>query len=152
MIELAAFVATLAMSAACPECEAAHQRRMNDIAAAPPSGNDSDGEPAAQLATRWGAVATGDGAMGVAEMMESRAQAEDKAMRDCLASAPGATCTVRIAYYNQCVAVSWGDAGSLWARGPDRREVEATSFANCRNATTNCELLYSSCSYAERIG
>lgn len=152
MFDLAFSIALLMTGAVCPECEAANQRRMNDMAAAPSAGREAYGEPPATLATRWGAVATGDGAMGVAEMMTSREQAERKAMQDCRDSAPGATCTVRMTYYNQCVAVSWGDGGSTMSRGPDRSEVEAESFANCNGSTTGCELLYSACSYAERIG
>lgn len=106
-----AFSDLLMTGAVRPDCEAAHQGRMNDMAAAPPAGHEAYGEPPAILATRWGAVATGDGAMGVAEMMTSREEAGRKAMRDCRDSAPGATCTVRMADYNPCVAVSLGRRG-----------------------------------------
>ncbi len=154
MIDVVPLLISLFMATACPECEAANSRNMNDIAATP-SGNDgadSDASSAPVMATRWGAVATGDGAMGVAEMFDSREAAERKAMQDCQDSAPGAVCTVRITYFNQCVAVSWGDAGSTMSRGPDRTEVEAASLANCRERSSNCDVLYSSCSYPEWIG
>lgn len=153
MIDLAALLVSLAVTSACPECAESHARALNnDVAATAPSANPAAPASRPVMATRWGAVATGDGAMGVAEMFESREQAERKAMRDCQDSAPGAVCVVRMTYYNQCVAVSWGDKGSLMSRGPDRAEVEAASFANCRSSSTNCELMYSSCSYPERIG
>ena len=154
MIDVVPLLVSLFMATACPECEAANARNMNDIAATPPGndGADSAASSAPVMATRWGAVATGDGAMGVAEMFPSREQAELKAMRDCRESVPGVVCMVRITYFNQCVAVSWGDAGSTMSRGPDRSEVEAASLANCRDRSSNCEVLYSSCSYPERVG
>ena len=153
MIDLAAIFLSLLFTSACPECAEAHARALNDdVAATAPSANGNSAPSAPVMATRWGAVATGDGAMGVAEMFESREQAERKAMRDCQDSAPGAACTVRMSYYNQCVAVSWGDDGSRISRGPDLAEVEADAFATCRSNSTNCELMYSSCSYPERVG
>lgn len=42
MIDLASLSAVLLMSAACPECTAAHSAQMNDIAAAPPRYEDEE--------------------------------------------------------------------------------------------------------------
>lgn len=118
-----------------------------------PMGPGADGaqEPEPQLETRWGAVATANGALGVAAGMGSRESAEQQAMSDCQAQSRDKNCKLQIAYYNQCVAVAWGDAGSLWARSPDVQDAEETALSNCQQKTTHCDIYYSACSYAERV-
>lgn len=116
----------------------------------PDAGTGTSEEPEPQWETRWGAVATTDGAMGVAAGQESQENAEQQAIAKCQAHSPDKTCEVRIAYYNQCVAVAWGDAGSRMARSPDLKDAEETALRNCKKTTTNCDLYYSACSYAER--
>lgn len=149
MVDVATLVIALLMAAACPECEAANARSMNDIAATPLRNNGSESASSRALSTRWGAIATGNGAMGVAERLASREEAERKAMRDCLNSAPGAVCKLDLTYHNQCAAVAWGDAGSIWARGPFIRQTEVDSLERCASMTTNCEVVYSGCSDSE---
>lgn len=100
--------------------------------------------------TRWGVVATADGAMGISEAMDSQKGAEQQAMSQCQAHSGGKACQVRIAYYNQCVAVAWGDGGSRMTRSPDLKDAEDTALNNCKKSTTNRDLYYSACSYAER--
>lgn len=117
----------------------------------PNSGTGPPEEPEPQWETRWGAVATTDGAMGIAVGQESQESAEQQAISECQAHSSGKACEVRIAYYNQCVAVAWGDAGSRMARSPDLKDAEETALRNCEKTTTNCDLYYSACSYAERI-
>ena len=114
-------------------------------------GDDATQEPEARLETRWGAVATTDGAMGVSAGQESEESAKQQALFECQTHAPGKACEIRIAYYNQCVAVAWGDAGSRMARSPDLKGAEETALSNCQKTTSNCDLYYSACSYAERI-
>jgi hypothetical protein len=116
----------------------------------PDAGTGTSEEPEPQWETRWGAVATTDGAMGVAAGQESQENAEQQAIAECQAHSPDKACEVRIAYYNQCVAVAWGDAGSRMARSPDLKDAEETALRNCEKTTTNCDLYYSACSYAER--
>ena len=155
MIDIAGLLISAIVAVACPECSAAHARALNnDVAATAPRANGNSAPSAPVLATRWGAVATGNGAMGVAEMFASREAAERKAMQDCRESAPsgGADCAVKVAYFNQCAAIAWGDEGNIWARGPDLAETEAEAFSSCSSKTTNCVLLYSSCSYPARVG
>lgn len=89
--------------------------------------------------------------MGVAAGQESQESAEQQAISECQAHSSGKACEVRIAYYNQCVAVAWGDAGSLWARSPDPYDAEEMALSNCQQKTTNCDIYYSACSYAERV-
>lgn len=117
----------------------------------PDAGANESQEPEPILETRWGAVATANGALGIAAGLESRELAERRAKEHCITQAKGSPCTVQVAYYNQCVAVAWGDAGSLWARSPDVTDAEETALTNCRNATKNCDIYYSGCSYAERV-
>lgn len=116
----------------------------------PEAGAGNAGAPEPQWETRWGAVATTDGAMGVSTGKNSQESAEQQAMSQCQAHSGGKACKVRVAYYNQCAAVAWGDGGSLWARSPDLKDAEATALNNCKKSTTNCDLYYSACSYAER--
>lgn len=117
----------------------------------PESGAGDAVEIEPQLKTRWGAIATADGAMGVSAGQESQDSAEQQAMSQCEANSRGAICKVVVAYYNQCAAIAWGDKGSLWARSPDLKDAEATALGNCERSTTNCDLYYSACSYAERV-
>ncbi len=72
-------------------------------------------------------------------------------MSDCQAQSRDKSCKLQVAYYNQCVAVAWGDGGSLWARSPDAYDAEEMALSNCKQKTTNCDIYYSACSYAERI-
>ena len=154
MIDVVGLLFSAFVAVACPECAEAHARALNnDVASTPPPADGTSTRSAPVLATRWGAIAIGNGAMGVAEMFDNREAAENKAMRDCRESAPagGADCSVSVAYFNQCVAVAWGGGRSIWARGPERAETEADAFSRCSSRGSDCELLYSSCSYAEAI-
>lgn len=116
-----------------------------------PEAGAGEAAPEPKWETRWGAVATTDGAMGVAEARDSQKSAEQQAISQCQAHSGGKACQVRIAYYNQCVAVAWGDGGSRMARAPDLKEAETTALNNCKKSTTNCDFYYSACSYAERV-
>jgi hypothetical protein len=116
--------------------------------------NGGHKEPAEEWETRWGAVATTDGAMGIAESQRSKKAAEVFAIEKCTATRPANTsrpCTVRLSYYNQCMAVAWGDAGSLPARAWGLKRAENLAMETCKKETTNCELLYSGCSMAVRV-
>lgn len=116
----------------------------------PGAGTGGAAEPEPQWETRWGVIVTADGAMGVSVGKLSREGAEQEAMSQCKAHSRGNVCKVLAAYYNQCAAVAWGDKGSFWARSPDLKDAEATALGNCEKSTTNCDLYYSACSYAER--
>jgi hypothetical protein len=89
--------------------------------------------------------------MGVTAGQESEESAKQQALSECQAHSQGKPCEVRIAYYNQCVAVAWGDAGSRMTRSPDLKDAEETALRNCEKTTTNCDFYYSACSYAERV-
>lgn len=116
----------------------------------PAAGVGDAGEPEPQWETRWGVIVTADGSMGVSAGKESRESAEQQAMSQCQAHSRGKACKVLVAYNNQCAAVAWGDAGGRWARSPDLKDAEETALNNCKKSSTNCDLYYSACSYAER--
>ena len=112
------------------------------------AGSSEASEP--QWETRWGAVATTDGALGVSANKKTRESAEQQAISECQAHSKGKACKIRLAYYNQCTAVAWGDAGSVITRSPDLEDAELTALNICKSSTADCELFYSACSYAER--
>ena len=116
----------------------------------PAAGAGDTGESEPMWEARWGAIATANGALGVSSGKKSRSSAEQQAMADCQAQSKGKACKIDLAYHNQCAAVAWGDAGSLWARSPDAEDAEATALRTCQQKTTNCDIYYSGCSYAER--
>ena len=105
-----------------------------------------------QWEMRWGAVATSDGgAMGVSVLQKNKENAEREALVQCQAHSRDKPCEIRIAYFNQCVAVAWGDGGSRMTSSPDIKDAEDTALNNCKNTAANCDLYYSACSYAERV-
>jgi hypothetical protein len=112
------------------------------------------GAPAApsgpQWASRYGAIAITNGAFGAANGMSSKRKAEKAAMKQCVANG-GKACRIRDTYWNQCVALAWGDDLNSVDFGADKPQVEANAMARCSKSTKNCELYYSACSYAERI-
>lgn len=108
--------------------------------------------PGPQWQTRWGAVVAGGGGFGAAVNMTSKRKAVKEAMRACEATGGGKHCTLMIAYYNQCAAVSWGE-GSYSASASAGKIELARELAQkgCSGQTTDCKVLYSECSYPVRI-
>lgn len=100
---------------------------------------------------RWGALATANGAMGQATSKRTKEEAEREAMADCRARAGSQQCKLKTAYYNQCIALSWGSEGNVAARGPDLNEVEQRANEKCAASFTNCKIYYSACSLPVRI-
>lgn len=101
-------------------------------------------------ANRWGAIASDSetGAMGTAEGRKSKAEAQEVAMSFCQ-SRGDKNCEVIFNFYNQCAAAVWG-AGKLYVSGAATEEqAERHAFNHCDDAS--CKIVYSKCSYAERI-
>ena len=115
-----------------------------------PAAGAGDAGPQPQWEARWGAIATANGALGVSAGKNSRSIAEQQAMADCQAQSRGKPCKIDLVYHNQCAAVAWGDAGSLWARSADVQDAEAIAMRTCQDKTTNCDIYYSGCSNPER--
>lgn len=98
----------------------------------------------------WGSIATGEKAMGGAEGMASKEQAEATALERCEHSAPNASCHIAITYYDQCAALAWGDQGTAAYRGPNEEENKREAMAACTaQRYTDCEIFYSACSLRE---
>ena len=97
--------------------------------------------------TRWGAIATADGAFGIANDMASKVDAENQAMSDCNARSDGRPCKLKPAFYNQCAALAWGDTFNVMFRSPDLKDAEDSALERCSTKTPNCKLYYSACSY-----
>jgi hypothetical protein len=55
-------------------------------------------------------------------------------------------------YHNQCVAIAQGnDGGPIQAAGsPDVDDAKSRAIDAC-GGSTRCKIMYSSCSFAERI-
>lgn len=100
---------------------------------------------------RWGALATANGAMGQATSKRTQAEAEREAMADCKARAGAQPCKLKTAYYNQCIALSWGNEGNVAARGPELKEVEQRANEICSASYSNCKIYYSACSLPVRL-
>lgn len=100
---------------------------------------------------RWGALATANGAMGQATSKRTKEEAEREAIADCRARAGTEVCKLKTAYYNQCVALSWGSEGNVAARGPDPKEVEQRANEICSASYSNCKIYFSACSLPVRV-
>lgn len=100
--------------------------------------------------TRWGAIATADGAFGVANGMTSKRRAEKQAMSDCKARSNGKPCKLKPAFYDQCAALAWGDEMNIMFRSPDLKDAESSAVQVCSQHTNNCKVYYSACSYPQR--
>jgi len=117
-----------------------------------PMGGD-EGPAAAQprWETRWGAVAVTNGAYGFSHEYASEDQAVKEALSQCSRNAGGAVCTLEQSYYDQCIALAWGQKGSNSVAAPDVAQAESMALANCSKRTQNCKIYYSGCSYPERV-
>jgi hypothetical protein len=104
-----------------------------------------------QFASRWGAIATADGAFGVAKDAETRVDAVALAVAQCDKESPQARCSERAVYFDQCIALAWGDTMNVASRSPDIVDAERSALAGCAEKTANCRIFYSACSYPERI-
>jgi hypothetical protein len=100
--------------------------------------------------TRWGAIATADGAFGVANGVTSRQHAESQAMSDCKARSNGKPCKLKTAFHDQCAALAWGDEVNITFRSPDQKDAENSAVQACSKHTSNCKVYYSACSYPKR--
>jgi hypothetical protein len=109
-------------------------------------------------ADTWGAIAignendgTGAGVMGAATNMNNERQASKAALDECKAKGGGKSCKLRIAYYNQCAVVTWGDTGNNVTSAATVDIATEMSMANCSAKHANCSVYYWGCSPAKRI-
>lgn len=121
-------------------------------------GNGSSGpseHAAPRWANRWGSIAIGDdkqgnGIMGKSESAPSRGKAKKLALADCEAKG-GIGCEIAHSYYNQCVAVAWGDSVVNTTSAVDSETASTLAIDSCNKASTNCGIYYTGCSYPEQV-
>lgn len=120
------------------------------------NGNSSNTPQAAEprWMTRWGALAldvtsAGGSKLGRAEGLGSKRKAEAAAIADCRARG-GQSCVVAHAYYDQCVAVAWGDARPAIVSAVNSQVASAMALEKCNGSDANCDMYYTGCSYPER--
>ncbi len=108
-------------------------------------------EPQEVWEDRWGAIAIADGAFGYSAATASETEASQKAMQACRSNANGNPCEVKLTYYNQCVALYWGDGGYNISHAENIELAKNMAQAGCSETRQNCRLFYSDCSYSERV-
>jgi hypothetical protein len=121
-------------------------------------GEDSSGsaeaEPNAPVwETQWGAIARGNaGGWGAVGDMLSEKSAKKAALQQCesTASTKHAGCKVSITYYNQCVAYTWGSGGGVSSSAVDVPTATERALKLCSKSSSDCEVLYTNCSYPRR--
>lgn len=106
-------------------------------------------------ARRWGALAldvthAGGSKLGRAESYGSKRAAEKAAVADCRARG-GQDCVIAHAYYDQCVAVVWGDARPAIVSAENSQVASDLALAKCNGTDAHCDMYYTACSYPERI-
>ena len=109
-------------------------------------------DPGPQWASRWGAIAVDSlhGKWGYIDGAASKRQASKAAISACKADG-GKKCKVLIAYYNQCGAMASGDARTTTFRAPEIAQAEQEAVKFCSEATQNCGVVHSGCSYPEQV-
>lgn len=104
---------------------------------------------------RWGAIALDDAniaaGIGSASGMKRRAAAERSAIKACKQKGIK-RCKVKFTYYSQCAVIVWGDHNSNITGAPSIEQATEIGMKKCEDAKdTNCEKLFSECSYPERV-
>jgi hypothetical protein len=115
-----------------------------------PTASGQPPDPGPQWSTRWGAIATANGAFGTANNLSSARKAEKAALKQCKANG-GKDCRVTLSFGNQCAALAWGSTVNSTKPAGDLSQAEANAMASCNAATQNCKVFYSACSYPQRI-
>jgi hypothetical protein len=110
--------------------------------------------PQVRWASTWGAIATDsiNGATGVSTGAVSKSVAEDAALDDCRSKMQNASCTIQIAYDNECAAMVAGDHGYNVTADATQDKAIDEGMKTCLNAKdSNCHVYYSGCSLPRQI-
>ena len=114
-------------------------------------------QPEIRWATRWGAIAIsskstsgGPTVVGAATSKASKAKAQKTAIAECR-SKGGAKCSIKLAYYNQCAVIVWGDAGYNLVNEASLDKATSTAMRSCKKTDKNCQVYYAACSLPERL-
>jgi len=107
-------------------------------------------QPRAVWADRWGAIAIDmkTGQAGTIEGQENKLKATQTALAYC-AQNGSKNCEVILSFHNQCAAVTMGRLMG-YSDGPTQEVAEQTAISRCGEGAS-CKIVYSKCSYAERI-
>ena len=97
---------------------------------------------------RWGAIATdyAGGKFGVGKSWPSKSMAQAAAIKDCVREG-GKSCKIDLTYSNQCGAIAWGMTYAATARAPTLEEASSMALDLCSEASLECRIYYSDCSY-----
>jgi hypothetical protein len=117
----------------------------------PPQGQQQVApQPQAVWADRWGAIAIDlqTGQAGTVEGKVSAVKANQAAMDYCTMHG-SEHCQVILSFHNQCAAVAMGPKMGV-AGGPTQEAAERSAVSQCSSENA-CKIVYSKCSYAERI-
>jgi Domain of unknown function (DUF4189) len=104
--------------------------------------------------TRWGAIARGKaGGWGAVSDMLSERSAKKAALKQCetTATTRRAGCKVSITYYNQCAVYVWGSSGGTSSSAVDITTASQRALELCGKTSSDCEILYSNCSYPRQL-
>ena len=109
-------------------------------------------EPPVRWTDTWGAITVDNALSKVAVVTDqpSKRAAEEAAAADCRAQG-GANCVVKLAYYNQCAVIVWGDQGYNIAAAATVDEATGIGMKTCDKADANCQVFYAGCSFAKRL-
>jgi hypothetical protein len=121
---------------------------------APQNNNNQQSSPTSTMkrrwASRWGAIATTNGAFGYSVEMRSEESAKSSALADCESKSQGKSCRINFVYRDQCAALVWGDKGNIAASSETAAKAEKLALSACSDhKDTNCEVYYSACSYPD---
>jgi len=114
-------------------------------------------QPQIRWANRWGAIAIssksisgGSSVVGAATSKATKAKAQKAAIAECR-SKGGAKCILKLAYYNQCAVLVWGDSGYNLVNDQTIEKATSNAMNSCSKADKNCQVYYSACSLPERV-
>lgn len=106
--------------------------------------------PRSRYIDRWGALAIDPSVRGAAIAfsvdMSSERLARKSALKKC-AENGGAKCMISTVFRNGCGVIAWGTDVMQPAVGPDVEEASRIAMRGCANSTTDCEIMYSACSF-----
>jgi Domain of unknown function (DUF4189) len=116
--------------------------------------NSAPAQPRGRWETRWGAYAIdgSKGRLGASTGAKSKKQAIKAAIAQCRLNGGADGCKKGIfSYYNQCVAVAWGDTTYRGSGRPTLEEATKDTMQSCSLATSNCKVVYADCTSAEWV-
>ncbi|MDX3934402.1 DUF4189 domain-containing protein [Stenotrophomonas sp.] len=117
--------------------------------------------PSGEWETRWGAVAEDSGSMttGVSTSRKSKEEAVSAAVGQCTKMG-GKSCKLRIAYFNQCVAIADPKTENVMKRSVGRSSANSAATEQLAQEDAlkrcteyeggqTCSIVYSACSLSE---